>query len=194
MPTLSRRRSIKLALGSLLSSLAPAPVFSQSKYPDHPIRLIVPRAAGGPLDVVARQWAEQVRTQLGTVMIENMGGGGGTIGMLAAARAAPDGYTLALLGAGELVVNPVIRPSAGFDPARDLAPITILANLNCGIAVAAASPARTLPELIAHIRANAGKMTFGSAGAGTMSHLAGELFKHANALRVAAVAVLVLLA
>jgi tripartite-type tricarboxylate transporter receptor subunit TctC len=175
---ISRRKSLALGMGALLAPVLPRAALSQAKYPDRAIRIVVPRAAGGPLDVIARQWAEQVRPQLGNVMIENMGGGGGSIGTLAVARATPDGYTLALSGVGELVINPLITPGFNFDPARDLQSICIIANLNCAIAVEAKSPVRSLKELVEYTRANPGQMSYGSAGAGTVSHLAGELFKH----------------
>jgi tripartite-type tricarboxylate transporter receptor subunit TctC len=176
MSETTRRQAVKLALSSLAVPFFPTPAITESKFPERPIRLIVPRAAGGPLDVIARQWAEQVKGSLGTVVVENMGGGGGSIGTVATARAAPDGYTIALLGAGELVVNPVIRPGS-FDPVRDLAPINILANLTCGVAIAGNTPVRTLNEFVSYAKDKPGKMSYGSAGTGSMSHLAAELFK-----------------
>src|SRR5262245_3068258 len=124
-----RRRDL-LALG--LSALSvPAsgslPAFAQGKYPDQPIRLIVPRSAGGVVDVVARLWGEQVKTSLGQVIIENQGGGGGTIAAAAVARAKPDGYTLLAGTTSELVISPVIMSTPSYDPVRDLTPVVMTA-------------------------------------------------------------------
>src|SRR5437764_692686 len=91
-----------------LAGLRPLPAFAQGKYPEQPIRLIVPRSAGGVVDVVARLWADQVKSLLGTVVIENQGGGGGTIAAGTVARARPDGYTLLAGTTSELVIDPVI--------------------------------------------------------------------------------------
>ncbi|MDB5601983.1 MAG: hypothetical protein JWN71_4027 [Xanthobacteraceae bacterium] len=172
-----RRQALGLALTSLAAAFAPFPAFGQGKYPDRPIRLIVPRSAGGPLDVVGRQWADRVRPLLGTVVIENVGGGGGTIGTAITARAKPDGYTLVLGSTSDLVLNPVIMPNLGYDPIKDFAPISIMASSVAAIVVHAGLPVKTLQELVAYAKANPGKLSYGSAGGGTMSNLSGELFK-----------------
>src|SRR5580692_9562794 len=158
------------ALGTLAAS-------AQSKYPDQPIRLIVPRAAGGVVDVVARLWADQVKSVLGTVVIENQGGGGGTIAAAAVARARPDGYTLLAGTSSELVISPVIMSTPPYDPVRDLAPIVTTAVSVSALMVHESLPVHTLEELVAYARANPGKLSYGSAGVGTSSHLCGELFK-----------------
>src|SRR5262245_5438190 len=121
-----RSRRDVLALG--LSSLA-LPVVgtrfasAQGAYPDQPIRFVVPRAAGGVVDVVARLWGERVKSQLGNVIIENQGGGGGVIAAAAVARAKPDGYTLLAGTTSELIISPLIMSSAGYDPIKDLTPV-----------------------------------------------------------------------
>jgi tripartite-type tricarboxylate transporter receptor subunit TctC len=174
-----RRRDV-LALG--VSSLSFAafrslPAFAQGKYPDQPIRLIVPRAAGGVVDVVARLWAEQAKPQLGNVIIENQGGGGGIIAAQAVARAKPDGYTLLAGTTSELVISPVIMSTPSYDPVKDLAPIAITAvSISC-LMVHASLPVHTLQQLVAYAKANPGKLTYGSAGVGTSAHLCAELFK-----------------
>src|ERR1700674_1199011 len=124
-----RRRdvlSVSLSWGAI-AALGSLPASAQGGYPDQPIRLIVPRAAGGVVDVVARLWADQVKSQLGTVVIENQGGGGGTIAAAAVARARPDGYTLLAGTTSELVISPVIMGTPSYDPIRDLAPIVTTA-------------------------------------------------------------------
>jgi len=174
-----RRRDV-LSGGLSLASIAALrtfPVSAQDKYPDQPIRLIVPRAAGGVVDVVARLWADQVKPQLGTVVVEDQGGGGGTIAAAAAARARPDGYTLLAGTNSELVINPVIMTTPTYDSVRDLAPIVITAVSVSALMVHVSLPVHTLQELVAYARANPGKLSYGSAGVGTSSHLCGELFK-----------------
>jgi tripartite-type tricarboxylate transporter receptor subunit TctC len=158
------------ALGTLAAS-------AQSKYPDQPIRLIVPRAAGGVVDVVARLWADQVKSLLGTVVIENQGGGGGTIAAATVARARPDGYTLLAGTTSELVISPVIMSVPSYDPVRDIAPIVTTAVSISALMVHESLPVHTLQELIAYARANPGRLSYGSAGVGTSAHLCAELFK-----------------
>jgi len=174
-----RRRDVLsggLSLASI-AALGTLPVSAQDKYPDRPIRLIVPRAAGGVVDVVARLWADQVKPQLGTVVVEDQGGGGGTIAAAVAARARPDGYTLLAGTNSELVINPVIMTTPTYDSVRDLAPIVITAVSVSALMVHESLPVHTLQELVTYARANPGKLSYGSAGVGTSSHLCGELFK-----------------
>jgi tripartite-type tricarboxylate transporter receptor subunit TctC len=153
------------------------PASAQATYPERPIRLVVPRAAGGVVDVVARLWAERAKPQLGGIVIENQGGGGGTIAATAVARAAGDGYTLLAGTTSELVINPVIMSQPSYDPIKDLVPISITAISVSSLMVHESVPARTLQELIAYARANPGTLSYGSAGTGTPAHLCGELFK-----------------
>jgi tripartite-type tricarboxylate transporter receptor subunit TctC len=174
-----RRRDV-LSGGLSWASMAAVgtlPVSAQGKYPDQPIRLIVPRAAGGVVDVVARLWADQVKSLLGTVVIEDQGGGGGTIAAATVARARPDGYTLLAGTTSELVISPVIMSTPPYDPVRDLAPIVTTAVSISALMVHESLPVHTLQELIAYVRANPGKLSYGSAGVGTSSHLCAELFK-----------------
>jgi tripartite-type tricarboxylate transporter receptor subunit TctC len=176
-----RRDVLALGLVSLAAALRPWPASAQAKdrvkYPEHPIRLVVPRTAGGVVDVVARLWAERIKPQLGAIVIENQGGGGGTIAATAVARAAGDGYTLLAGTTSELVINPVIMSQPSYDPLKDLVPIAITAVSVSSLMVHESVPARTLRELIAHAKANPGTLSYGSAGTGTPAHLCGELFK-----------------
>jgi tripartite-type tricarboxylate transporter receptor subunit TctC len=174
-----RRRDV-LSGGLSLASIAALgafPVRAQDKYPEQAIRLIVPRSAGGVVDVVARLWAEQVKSQLGIVVIEDQGGGGGTIAAASVARARPDGYTLLAGTTSELVTNPVLMTSPTYDPVRDLAPVVITAVSVSALMVHQSLPVHTLQELVGYARANPGTLSYGSAGVGTSSHLCGELFK-----------------
>lgn len=169
-----------LAFGALYLAAALADrsaVFAQGKYPDRPIRLLVPFAPGGVNDAVGRLWAERMKSLLGTVVIENQGGAGGSIGAANVARAAPDGHTLLLGGAGSHVLNPLGMSNLAYDPVNDFEPISILAVTALAIAVNPSLPIRTLDDLIAHAKANRANMSYGSAGAGSMTHLAAELFK-----------------
>jgi tripartite-type tricarboxylate transporter receptor subunit TctC len=173
-----RRDVLALGLSSLsFAALRPFPASAQDKYPDQPIRLIVPRAAGGVVDVIARLWADQVKALLGTVVIEDQGGGGGTIAAAAVARARPDGYTLLAGTTSELVISPVIMSAPSYDPVRDLAPIVTTAVSVSALMVHESLPVHTLQELIAYAKANPGKLSYGSAGVGSSAHLCGELFK-----------------
>ena len=174
-----RRRDV-LSGGLSWASIAAVGTLSvsaQGKYPDQAIRLIVPRAAGGVVDVVARLWADQVKSLLGTIVVEDQGGGGGTIAAAAVARALPDGYTLLAGTTSELVINPVIMTTPSYDPVRDLAPVVTTAVSVSALMVHESLPVHTLQELITYARANSGKLSYGSAGVGTSSHLCGELFK-----------------
>jgi tripartite-type tricarboxylate transporter receptor subunit TctC len=173
-----KRRDL-LALGVVaisewaLTRHAPA----QSKYPDRPIRLVVPFAPGGLYDSTARPWAESVKPHLGMVVIENMGGGGGSLGAAAVARAQPDGYTILFGGTPMLVVNPIASTRLPYHPVKDFESIAILGYNATIIGVHPAQPIRTLKELADHAKANPRKLSFGSSGTGSMNHLVGERFK-----------------
>ncbi len=150
---------------------------AQAGYPTQPIRLVVPRAAGGVVDIVARLWAEEAKQRLGNIVIENQGGGGGLIGAAAVAHAKPDGYTLLAGTTSELVITPLITPKPPYDPLKDLAAITLTAESVSALMVHSSLPVRTLAELVAYDRAHPGTLSYGSAGVGTSAHLCGELFK-----------------
>jgi tripartite-type tricarboxylate transporter receptor subunit TctC len=174
-----RRRDV-LALGlasASMASLRGFPAFGQASFPEQPIRLIVPRSAGGVVDVVARLWADRVKSELGTIVVEDQGGGGGTIAAASVARARPDGYTLLAGTSSELVISPVIMTAPTYDPARDLVPVTMTAVSVSALMVHASLPVHTLQELIAYAKANPGKLSYGSAGVGSSAHLCAELFK-----------------
>jgi tripartite-type tricarboxylate transporter receptor subunit TctC len=144
-------------------------------YPEKPVRLIVPFAAGGPTDIVARLIAQKLSESWGQqVYVENVAGASGNIGTRTVARAAPDGYTVLVTTSG-FVVNPSLYANLPYDPIKDFAPITIPAA-SCNVLIVHPSvPATTVKELVALVKANPGKYSFASAGVGQTSHLAGEL-------------------
>ena len=172
------RRREALALGlAALSTQALRVARAQSKYPDRPIRLVIPFTPGGVNDAVGRPWADKMKPLIGTVVVENIGGAGGGLGAAAVARARPDGYTLLLGGMGSQVIVGVATNRANYDPVADFEPIALLGVTALTIAVHPSVPAKTLSELIDYAKANRGKLSFGSSGAGAMTHLTGELFK-----------------
>ncbi|MFL6797052.1 MAG: Bug family tripartite tricarboxylate transporter substrate binding protein [Xanthobacteraceae bacterium] len=174
------RRHALTFLASLPASLSAA--MAQGRYPERPIRLMVAFSAGGVNDVVARQWADRMRTLLGPVYVENQGGGSGTIATGEVARATPDGYSILLGSTSTLVLNPMTMAKVPYDAAKDFAPIALLAISTTSIAVHVSVPATNVAELIAYVKANPGKLSYGSAGSGTMSNLSGELFKQLTGL------------
>jgi len=152
-------------------------VFAQSRFPERPIRLIVPFPPGGGYDAVARPWAERIKPLLGTIVIENMGGGGSSLGAAAVARARPDGYTILLGGSSTHITEALLKNRPLYDPIKDLEPISNIALAPFALAIHPAIPARSLSEFIAQVKANPGKLSYGHAGVGSLNHLTGELFK-----------------
>ena len=171
---MNRRNLFKLGLAGLAATTLRIPAFG---YPDRPIKLIVPFSPGGATDVIGRLWADRMKSKFGTIVIENKGGGGGIIGATEVARSQPDGHTFLFGNTSTQVLLPAINPNPPYDPAKDFAAIYILALSPNSIVVHESVPVRTLKELIAYAKANPGKLSYGSAGAGTMTNLAGELFK-----------------
>ena len=162
-----------VAVGALAS--VPLPAFAQGSYPNRAIRMIVPFASGGGPDVVARLLSESLAPALGTTIVaDNRPGAGSVLGTDIVAKATPDGYTV-LLGSISLAVNPAIYKKLPYDTLRDLAAVSLVAEQPNILLVQPALPARNLKELIAHVRANPGKLSFGSAGIGSGIHLATEL-------------------
>jgi tripartite-type tricarboxylate transporter receptor subunit TctC len=174
------RTKLILAIAGFASALAPA--FAQDKYPTRPIRLVIPFPPGGIMDTIGRQWADRVGPSLGTIVVENRGGAGGVIGATEVARAKPDGYTILMGNTSTQVLNPAAMKSPPYDPAKDFMAIDMIALSATSIVVHPSLPARTLKELIAYARANPGKLSYGSAGAGTVTHLAGEMLKQRTGL------------
>jgi len=164
-----------------LATLLVTSAVAQERYPSRPITLIVPFAAGGSTDVVARVVAEAMRGALGqSLVIDNRGGAGGSIGTAAMAKAAPDGYTIGMGTASTLAINPAAYKSLPYDVSDGLAPIGLIAQVPNVITLNPTVPAKTVAELVALAKAQPGKLTYGSAGNGSVSHLMGEQFKLAT--------------
>ena len=173
---LPRRRFLRLSAGAA-ALLAVFRMARAQAYPTRPIRLVIPFPPGGAFDAVGRPWAEKMKPLLGTVVVENIGGGGASIGAAGVARAQPDGYTILLGGTLPHVNEALLKSRPLYDPIRDLDPIAgVAANVLC-IAVHPSVPVRTLEELIVYAKANPGKLSYGHAGVGSIQHLTGELFK-----------------
>ncbi len=145
------------------------------------VRIIVPYAAGGPIDVTARLLAERVKDTLGTVIIENRPGGGGNIGADAVAKAAPDGLTIGIAAVATHAINPWLYAKMPYNPATDFAPITQMLRVPNVLVINTETAARlkinTLADLIKYAKANPSKLNYGSGGNGSAGHLAGEMFK-----------------
>src|SRR4249919_3077421 len=172
---MNRRSFLSRALASLAATALPLPAIAA--FPERPIKLIVPFSPGGATDVVGRLWAERMKSKFGTVATETKGGGGGVIGAAEAARATPNGETLLFGNSSTQVIIPAIADKPPYDPVKDFQAVYIMAISPTSIVVHESVPARTLKELIDYARANPTKLSYGSAGAGTMTNLAGELFK-----------------
>ena len=160
----------------LVLGVAGSPVQAQN-YPTKPIRLIVPFAPGGINDTVARPVAERMKSSLGTIVIENLSGAGGVIGASAVARAAADGYTMLLGSAATHIVGPLTVAARPYDPLKDFRSVGILALSGLAIGVHPSLSVKTLKELADLASTRPGQLSYGSAGAGSAGHLAGELFK-----------------
>ena len=153
---MNRRELLQRGVGVSAAVFWPRSGVAQAAYPDHVIKLIVPRPAGGVVDIVAREWSEKVNKTLGATYIENMGGGGGgTIGAATAARAPADGYTLLLGTTSELVLSPILARQS-YDPVASFDPIAIICDSAATIVVNPKVPAANLKELVAYARANPG--------------------------------------
>jgi tripartite-type tricarboxylate transporter receptor subunit TctC len=161
---------------ALASAIAPATLAHAQSWPSGPFRLVVPYAAGGTTDIIARLIAPHLHSAFDhPVVIENRAGAGGNVGTASVARATPDGYSLVLGTGGTLTINPSIYAQMPFDPQRDLAPISLIAAVQNVMAVPAELPVRNVGEFIEYAKQRPGRMFFASSGVGSASHVAGEL-------------------
>jgi tripartite-type tricarboxylate transporter receptor subunit TctC len=175
---LSRRRLL-LAAGGVAAMQTVPRAARAGAYPSRSVRVIVPFAPGGPVDVFGRLMAEQFSGHFGQqFFIDNIGGAGGNIGTEKAAKSPPDGYTL-LINANNHVINPLLYETVPYDPFKDFAPVSLAVGFPTAFSVNAAVPAQTVAELVALVRATPGKFSYASAGVGTPSHLLGERFRQA---------------
>ena len=174
---------LKLFIAALTTVYALAA--SAQTYPNKPVRIVVPFPAGGGVDLTARIVGQKLTEYLGQqVVIDNRAGAAGTIGAEHVAKSAPDGYTLLVAGPGSVAVAPLLFPKLGYNPLKDLAPITMLVTMPYIIVAHPSVPAKNAAELIALAKANPGKLNMASGGAGTGQHLAGELFNVLAGIRM----------
>jgi tripartite-type tricarboxylate transporter receptor subunit TctC len=174
-------RSVAIAL-ALLGALGPA---GAQDYPTRPITLVVPFPPGGSTSIVARIVGEKMGEMLGQQMvIDNRGGAGGTIGTRAVAKSTPDGYTLLLGYTGTLAIGPTLYPNVGYDPRKDFAPIGLIGHAPNSLVLHPSFAPRSVKELVDYAKANPGKVNYGSAGVGTVSHVSGVYFANTAGIQL----------
>jgi len=168
---LPRRQFLRLAFAAVAVLAAPRSVRAQG-YPDRPVRMIVPYAPGGPTDVITRLLAQRLTEHLARqFFVENVGGGGGSLGAARVAKAAPDGYTLVMGNLGSHAASVGLYKNLSYDPRVDFEPVMLVATTPMALVVRKTFPASTLKDFTAYAKANPHKVTFGSAGTGSISHL-----------------------
>ena len=183
-PTIVFKRAVLALLSALPPSLITHAAYAATAYPTKPIRIIVPFAPGGGTDLTARLVGQRVADQIGQpVIIDNRPGAGTMLGTELTQKAAPDGYTL-LIASASHAINPSLYRKVNYDPIKDFAPITLAVAFAFLLTVHPGLPVRNVKELIAHARANAGRVTYASSGTGATNHLAGELFQSMAGLRL----------
>lgn len=175
---MKKRHFLALSGSALLSGLTPHTTFAQSKFPERPIRVIVPFAPAGDGDIIGRLWVKYAMAHTGAnFVVDNKAGAGGAIGAAEASRAKSDGYNLLLGTSSTQIINPLASGTASYDAIKDFSLVGMVSiNPTC-IVVNPSVPANNLKELISLIKANPGKYAYGSAGPGTITNLTGELFK-----------------
>ena len=181
---MNRRNIVRASIGALLTAacLATATANAQQGYPNRPIRLIIPFPPGGTLDTVARHLAQKLSEQMGQqVVADNRPGGNGLIGADVVKNSAPDGYTL-LFTASTFTISPMTMPNPPFDVVKDFAPVALVAKAPLAVAIGNQVPAKDVKGLIAHAKANPGKMTFAVGSIGSAGHLSTELIKKAGGI------------
>jgi tripartite-type tricarboxylate transporter receptor subunit TctC len=177
LPDRGRRDFIRGSAAAALAQLLPGSfAVAQSKYPASPVRLVVPYAAGGVVDAMARIWADRMRP-FGTIVVENQGGGGGTIGAASVAHARADGYTLLFGDTSSQIIAPYLLLHPPYDARKDFVAVSMIATSSTAIVVNPKVPATNFDEFIKYAQGNQAKLSYASAGTGTVTHLAGELFK-----------------
>jgi tripartite-type tricarboxylate transporter receptor subunit TctC len=174
---MSIRKSLLIAVATLAAAFTSV---QAQDFPTRPITLVIPFAPGGSTTIVGRGVAEKMSTLLGEkIIVDNRPGAGGTVGTRAVAKSEPDGYTLVLGYTGTLAIGPSLYKNVGYDPRKDFAPIGMIGNAPNSLVVNPSFAPKTVGELIAYAKANPGTVNFGSAGAGTASHITGEYFARA---------------
>jgi len=179
---MDRRALLRLAAGAAAVPIAPG--FARAdNFPSRPIRLVLPFPPGGVFDILGRPWADKASRTLGTVIVENLSGAGGSLAAASVAHSAPDGYRIYLGSSALHLIDMILRVHPLINPMKDLMPISMLATSAFAFAVNPAVPAKTLAELVAYIKANPGKLSYGTPGAGTMNHLSGEMLKSVTGIK-----------
>jgi len=179
-----RRRQLLQIAASAVALLPAASRFARAdKFPSRPIRLILPFPPGGVFDIIGRPWADKVGRVLGTVIVENLPGAGGSLAAATVAHAHPDGYTIFLGSTAIHLTDMILRVHPLLDPMKDLQPVAMVATSCFAIAVNPSVPVHDLTELIAYVKANPGKLSYGTPGAGTMNHLSGEMLKSLSGIK-----------
>jgi len=174
----SRAIAVATAAIAAFTIAAPMSTAQAQAYPSRPIRVIVPFPAGGGTDIIAREVANKVSVTEGwTIVIENRAGSGGNLGVDAAAKAAPDGYTLVLGQTSNLAINPTLYPKLPYNPEKDLSAVSLVASAPLVLVVATDSPYKTLADVVAAAKAKPGALNYASSGNGTVAHLATEQFQ-----------------
>ena len=180
----SNRRLAGLALAGAIASGWATLALAQD-YPVRPIRLVVPFAAGGGTDVLARLLARPMGQSLGqSVVVENVTGAGGAIGAMQVARAAADGYTLIIGTPGSIQINPAMQPDLAYDPSKDFAPVSRFSDSPVVLIVNKDTPYQSAQDLVQAARAKPGSINFGSAGVGSLSHFSAEMFQYLAKVRM----------
>jgi len=175
----SRRAVLAFAAASLLVTAVHA-----EAWPTKPIRLIVPFPAGGGTDIIARELANKLTSSGYNFVIDNKPGSGGNLGVDAAAKAAPDGYTLVLGQTSNLAINPTLYPKLPYDPVKDLTPVSLVASSPLVIVAGSSTPYKTLGDVVKAAKEKPGFINYASSGNGTVSHLAGESFQKAAGVKL----------
>ncbi len=174
----ARRAQLRYAFGVAAALAVCAPAFAQP-YPSKPVRIVVPYAPGGGVDIIARAVGQELTRRLNQqIVIENKTGAGGNIGSDSVAKATPDGYTL-LMASPANTINSSLYTRMPYDPARDLAPVALIATVPTVLLANRSLPVKDVKQLVALAKAKPGALTYGSGGSGTTEHLAGEMFKSA---------------
>jgi tripartite-type tricarboxylate transporter receptor subunit TctC len=174
----TRRQLIQTMAIGLASASLSAPAFAQDNWPNQPVRMVVPFAAGGTSDILARMVADRLRLALGQpVLVDNRGGAGGVIGADVVAKATPDGHTILLGTIASHAINPALQPRMPYDAVKDFAPVILLGSISNVLLVGGTQSFKSVSDLVAAAKARPGVIAFASAGNGSSQHMSGETFK-----------------
>src|SRR5678815_90502 len=187
MPNIGRRAFLRRAFlaGTAAAIVAKTLPASAADYPDRPITLIIPFPPGGSTTIVIRSVSDKLGDNLGQqIVIDNRAGAGGTVGTRALKSSEPDGYTIGLGYTGTLAIGPNLYSNVGYDPRKDFSAIGRIATAPNTLVVHPSFPAKNVQELVAYAKANPGKVSYGSAGIGTVSHVCGEYFASATGIKL----------